>query len=680
MIMRKSLRYPVIALFLIAAPAYAQQDSLQRYDLITLVEDDFYLEKDTDTEVHLPQDTINLGEKTFNINELNASQLKTILKLSNKQVEAFFSYKNRYGPLLSIYELKYLDNFDMATNLRLAQILSVYCDVVPDRTSFLRSLHYMRHEVLIRYDHIHKSPDEEEEAIPNTMPGRTIMRYNLNAGNRLLAGITCETDKGEKTGWPDYFSPYVLIKNLGPFRKIIIGDFDVGFGQGLTVNTSVSIGKIAGNMIAQKYLTGIKPHTSTIEYGFKRGIAAETDLGIHWKLILFFSRKGTDGRIQEYDSVNEKIYTVSLPGVTGLHRTDNEISGKNLLKLQEYGGQIRYRHSDYEISLHGVVSRFDHLIDNNNSPYNRFRFSGLFNFASSISIRWIIKKINFFHEASLSRSGGYAIIAGFSSRVTPAFYYTLVIRRYSKNFQNLNARSIGENSGSTGNESGILLGMTAKIIKGLDISLYADHFQFPWLKYLKDSPTRGCDYSLSFLCTPVRSVNIQLRYKWKALQISMPGTDKLINNTEWQYRHRIRLNIAYTLNDMELRNRFEWVHNREKNSKPGSGYLMYQDIIYTFQRIPLKVYFRYQLFNTDSFNERIYVYENDVLYSFQVPAFFDNGNRVYLLIKYTLFHNFDSWLKLGLTGKYQLNMDPSSEVEVRSEKTLDARIQLRIRL
>jgi hypothetical protein len=61
------------------------------------------------------------------------------------------------------------------------------------------------------------------------------------------------------------------------------------------------------------------------------------------------------------------------------------------------------------------------------------------------------------------------------------------------------------------------------------------------------------------------------------------------------------------------------------------------------------MWFRYAYFNTDSYNSRIYTFENDLLYSFSIPEFHGRGHRLYLNLKWTPSSRVTAYLKGGLT-------------------------------
>jgi hypothetical protein len=82
---------------------------------------------------------------------------------------------------------------------------------------------------------------------------------------------------------------------------------------------------------------------------------------------------------------------------------------------------------------------------------------------------------------------------------------------------------------------------------------------------------------------------------------------------------------------------------------------MLQDLAFHFQKIPLSVKMRYALFDTDGWDSRIYAYEDDVLYAFCVPAYYNKGQRIYLLLHYQWHSLLHFWLKIGRTTFFNQN-------------------------
>ena len=94
------------------------------------------------------------------------------------------------------------------------------------------------------------------------------------------------------------------------------------------------------------------------------------------------------------------------------------------------------------------------------------------------------------------------------------------------------------------------------------------------------------------------------------------------------------------------------VKNYQKDNVTSKGYFLAQDVsasVKTFKRYPLVITLRYAFFDTDDYNSRVYSYENDMLYAFSIPAFYQQGTRLYVLLKYTLGKHFDLRFKYAST-------------------------------
>lgn len=116
------------------------------------------------------------------------------------------------------------------------------------------------------------------------------------------------------------------------------------------------------------------------------------------------------------------------------------------------------------------------------------------------------------------------------------------------------------------------------------------------------------------------------------------------------------------------------LHLREK------GYLIHQDLIYTSGKEKFNFQFRLAYFDTDSYNTRIYSYENNVLYGYSFPAYFERGFRTYLNLNWKLHRILTFYLKTGFTYYPDADHIGSSVTRVEGNKLFDLTAQLRIHL
>jgi hypothetical protein len=61
-----------------------------------------------------------------------------------------------------------------------------------------------------------------------------------------------------------------------------------------------------------------------------------------------------------------------------------------------------------------------------------------------------------------------------------------------------------------------------------------------------------------------------------------------------------------------------------------NGFLSFIDFIYQPMQKNYSRNIRSQYFETDGYNSRLYANENDVLYNYTIPVFYDKGFRYYL--------------------------------------------------
>ena len=93
---------------------------------------------------------------------------------------------------------------------------------------------------------------------------------------------------------------------------------------------------------------------------------------------------------------------------------------------------------------------------------------------------------------------------------------------------------------------------------------------------------------------------------------------------------------------------------------------------------PISGVLRLQYFETDGYNSRIYAYENDVLYSYSIPAFSDKGFRYYLTLNYDLTKKLSFWLRCAQTIYKNRNTVGSGLDEIQGSRRTEVKLQARL--
>ena len=128
------------------------------------------------------------------------------------------------------------------------------------------------------------------------------------------------------------------------------------------------------------------------------------------------------------------------------------------------------------------------------------------------------------------------------------------------------------------------------------------------------------------------------------------SSETIITRISETSKKNYRFHVDYTvLPWLTLKNRIEYLTYKTGNNPVQDGFMIYQDILIRPQNQPFDVSLRYAIFDTDTYDERLYAYENDVLYAFSIPAYYYQGSRFYCVFRYELGKNLDFWLRYART-------------------------------
>ena len=149
---------------------------------------------------------------------------------------------------------------------------------------------------------------------------------------------------------------------------------------------------------------------------------------------------------------------------------------------------------------------------------------------------------------------------------------------------------------------------------------------------------------------PNKQLEIYIRYRTESKFKNFNPDNFNLSPVLSTLRQNIRTQINFKVNStFTYRNRVEmvWFSNRPSDSQ--TGFLIFSDCIFKPMMKRYSGGIRLQYFETDDYNSRIYVYENDLLYSFSIPVFYDKGFRYYLNFNYGLSKNSTFWLRWSQT-------------------------------
>ena len=128
-----------------------------------------------------------------------------------------------------------------------------------------------------------------------------------------------------------------------------------------------------------------------------------------------------------------------------------------------------------------------------------------------------------------------------------------------------------------------------------------------------------------------------------------------------------------------FKNRVEIAKYKVGNEATQNGYLVYQDVSYKQMKSPITFSIRYCLFDTETYDSRIYAFENEVLYAYSIPSFYYKGSRAYVLVKYRVNRHIDLWLRIAQTYYANKNVIGSGLTEIKGNKKTDVSAQVRFK-
>lgn len=646
------------------------------------------------------QELENFRRNPINLNTSDADELKQLRLVTDLQIANLISYRNLFGKFISIYELQAIPAWDLNTIRKILPFVSTVVSVsISEETR--KRFSEGEHSLVLRLSQVLEKSNGFNKSVSGTKytgsPQRVFFRYRYTFKNLLQFGLTGDKDAGEQflkgaqnKGF-DFYSFHLFARKIGIIQTLAIGDFSVNMGQGLIQWQGLAFKKSVDILGIKRQSAVLRPYSSAGEFYFHRGAGITIRKG-RIESTAFASIRKLGGNFVA-DTINNEDFISSFL-TSGYHRTKSEIEDRNNLTQTAFGANIIYRASNWQVGVNGIYYNFSLPIVKRNEPYNLYAISGKQWYNFSVDYSYTYKNLHFFGEAAADKKLNKAFVNGLLVSVDPRVDISVVQRTISKGFQSINGNAYTENTFPT-NEIGFYAGVTIRPVIGWRIDAYGDIYKFPWLKYLVDAPSHGKDYLVQFTYTPNRQVEIYSRFRNETKQSNqsdpLPGGVG-VGNTVTNFlatiaRQSWRTQVLYKINPaIGLRSRIEllWYDKKARPDDPfgrgvnkENGFLTFFDFIYKPLLKPLSGVIRLQYFETNDYNSRIYAYENDVLYSFSIPAFFDKGFRYYLNLNYDLSKKISLWLRWAQTIYQNRSSVGSGLDEIPGNKRSEAKIQVR---
>lgn len=621
-----------------------------------------------------------LSANPVKLNFADADELARLMVLDIFQISNLLQYREETGPIFSPYELMVVKGFDRELIESLLPFLDFSWQPL-SRDLRWQDFRYMRHELVMRY---HQTLEKRAGYKPGQQvsysgpPFGSMLRYRGRVRDYLHIGIAAQNDPGESFGGEhnpagtDHFSGFISFTGLGKLKQLILGDYQVAYGQGLALWSNGGFSGSGRFSQILRYGQGARPYAGSEENRYMRGIAFKLEPARKFRAELFISSKGIDAGILTDTSGNITGNTGSLL-TTGLHRTASEIASKNSNRLSIFGGKLEWRNRQLGLKIYTVHYQLAKAIPKATGLYNQFRFAGRFLSNYGLEMRYFWRRYNLFGELAFDQNANMAYTAGVEAMLADGFKLGAGFRNFDLKYKSLFSAPPAVR-GSAG-ESGIFLGMEWELASWCRLSLSIDRYYFKWISYRLDAPSEGSS-SLMNLQFPINRywrLNLSTRSRTDALNQSGEGPMKLITP---RTRHYFRIDMRYQLTPLSW---FSW---RIEKSVVQRGYrlqglIIYQDFGRQMPAAGLDLVFRIVLMDIPNFQARLYAYESDLLYRFSVPAYHGQAVRTYGRLKWKVTENMVLEAKASITRYFDRNQISSGLQAIEGNVISDIALQLR---
>jgi hypothetical protein len=642
-----------------------------------------------------------LYHRPVDLNTANHTDLQAIPFLSELEINAILEFREEFGAFISDYELYLIEGLDSVTTDMALPFLQVsYMRNIRDTIPFIKNvIRTSRKSLIIRYGRLLQdqkgyinrkslpSPDQDQYYAGSA--DYIYGRFEMHEPNDFDLGLTFEKDAGEafffnpslKNYGFDHYAGYFRLLDRGLLSDLTIGDFQVHFGEGLVWGRGFgNKGSETIGGIRNRY-NGPRSYQGASESGFLRGISLA--LGNRFfNGTAFTSRKQQDAVIvtdsQDLANPAQKNYYVGRLLSTGYHRTPDEIYSKNKLTEYTFGANVQCLVAAHNLTLGATFScnSWDYTIKNRVRYYNQFNFSGNINYSGSAYYNYYKGKFNIFGEVAQSMGQGRAFVQGIIANILSNVETAVHIRYYDRGYYSKYGRSFAEYSGNN-NERGIYWSVKVMPLPHLEIRGYYDMFRSDWLRYNIAAPSTGHELFMNVRFQPKSSLYFVFSFKQESKDRNDTHNNMPVHMVMNGTKRNGQLTFSiHPVKNLKLQSRIQGSTYRFLNART-AGYCLAQDVAYGAGKF--KINSRIAYFLVEDYNNQQYMYEHDVLYAYNLPAYNGHGLRAYVLLKYSPLPYLDVWLRASQYHYFDRREIGTGLAMIEGNKKTEIKCQVRIK-
>ncbi len=642
------------------------------------------------------------------LNNSTGEELRNLGILNDSQIENIISHIYINGPLISIYELQTLSKFDSKTIYLLTHFVKVNEVLYRGTLSSLeRKLLKKTSWVQIKYERNLEKRKGYKVDTKNPYlgsPDKFVGKIKINIPKKFRAGVIGTKSPGEQFIWDhdtyrygfNFISAYTEIQNISILKSALIGDYQIGCGQGLVSSSGFHMNKNQNVIpIMKSNNNGIRPYSSTINSNFLRGIAS-TITYKDFNLTLYFSNLNHNASIR---SINNDNYVSSIRSDLK-YRTQNEIEKKDKLNEKIGGFCINYKNEyknreigimtmfqKYNLSINPAMQSDLEEIDNIEDEDGQFiktdnkffKFHGNKCLNSSVFGNYVYKNVYFFSETAFSygkqTKNDFATINGVMIALGKKIDFSFLTRHFGSYFHSIRGDAFREfTSEKNRNEQGIYTGFTIKPFKKIIFNTYIDLFRFPAPRHnVPKKGSKGFEWIFGISFIPNKIQLITLLFKQKAKQ----KWSKEYNNLILPLKSTLKINYKHQFSRFfSTKTELQATFFKKINDNLKFGEAISQSMSYKIRSSAFKT--GITLFGVGKkFENDVYIYESKFLYDSTFPTnFTSSGQKIFFLFMYKTNFNLRIELKYDVTrynNKYKIHQN-KDEIEGNFENKISAQL------
>ena len=381
------------------------------------------------------------------------------------------------------------------------------------------------------------------------------------------------------------YGGFIELRDMGPMKRIVAGNYQAHFGYGLVIGSPFKRGKTA-------YIQS----TATTDEGLKK-------FGSVGDSYNYFHGVGATAKVSSWADMSA-FYSLREGKEEWNHVVGVNATGRwNRLKV-------------------GITA-----VENIHQPTQKNSLEEMELVSTQavmgVNARWNQGKVDIWGELATSQGNQWGIggIAGI--RYTPISDINLlaIYRYYSPYFDNIYANALCSWKRMR-DEHGGYLGLEYNRLKNWQLLAFGDVWK------------SGFETMAQADFIPQKDYRMHTRFR--------------VKRKDEKDTYSFRWNMVYEFGQWKMKTQADG-NLVQTNNALTYGWSLLQDVEYRFSEVPIVLQFRAQAFDAQEWNNRVYIYENDVLYAYAIPFVYGLGGRFWLNARYKINDIFSLYLRVSET-------------------------------